>query len=136
MPFSLTYGTEAMIPAEIGLPSSRILMMENNEKELRMNLDLLEERHELAAIRENKYKSQLEKYYDTRMKICEFHKRDYVFRNNEASNAELPGKLAPTWEGPYEVDEILGNGAYNLKKIDGTPILRTWNVAQLRRCYI
>ncbi|XP_076887042.1 uncharacterized protein LOC143537071 [Bidens hawaiensis] len=95
-PFSLTYGTEAMIPAEIGLPSARILMMEDNKKELRINLDPLEERRELAAIRENKYKSQLQKYYDARVKICEFHKGDYVFRNNEASNTEVPRKLAPT----------------------------------------
>ncbi|XP_076945637.1 uncharacterized protein LOC143616796 [Bidens hawaiensis] len=53
-PFSLTYGMEAMIPAEIGLPSARILLMEDNERELRMNLDLLEERRELEAIRESK----------------------------------------------------------------------------------
>ncbi|XP_076934123.1 uncharacterized protein LOC143600269 [Bidens hawaiensis] len=127
---------EAMISAEIRLPSARTLMIEDNEKELKMNLDLLEERRELAAIRESKYKSQLQKYYDTRVKICEFHKGDYVFRNNEASNAELPGNLAPTWEGPYEIVEILGKGAYKLKTLDGTPIPRTWNVAQLRRCYI
>ncbi|XP_076919391.1 uncharacterized protein LOC143580175 [Bidens hawaiensis] len=127
--FSLTYGMEAMIPAEIGVPSARMLLVADNEKELRLNLDLLEERRELAAIRESKYKSQLQKYYDARVKICEFHKEDYVFRNNEASNVELPGKLAPTWEGPYEVDEILGKGAYKLKKLDGTPIPRSWNVA-------
>ncbi|XP_076933113.1 uncharacterized protein LOC143598904 [Bidens hawaiensis] len=125
-----------MIPAEIGLPSARILLMEDHEKELRLNLDLLEERRELAAIRENKYKSQLQKYYDAQVKICAFHKGDYVFRNNEASNAELSGKLSPTWEGPYQTDEVLGKGAYKLKKLDGTPIPRTWNVAQLRRCYI
>ncbi|XP_076947262.1 uncharacterized protein LOC143619141 [Bidens hawaiensis] len=83
-PFSLIYGIEAMIPAEIGLPSARTLMIEDSEKELRMNLDLLEERRELAAIRESKYKNQLQRYYDTQVKICEFHKGDYVFRNNEA----------------------------------------------------
>ncbi|XP_076926494.1 uncharacterized protein LOC143589684 [Bidens hawaiensis] len=125
-----------MIPAEIGLPSARILMMEDNEKELRINLDLFVERRELVAIRESKYKSQLQKYYDARVKICEFHKGDYVFQNNEASNVELPGKLAPTWEGPYEIGEILGKGAYKRKKLDGTYVPRTWNVTQLRRCYI
>ncbi|XP_076959339.1 uncharacterized protein LOC143635371 [Bidens hawaiensis] len=123
-----------MILAEIGIPSARMLLIEDNKKELRLNLDLLEERKELAFIRESKYKSQLQRYYGARVKICEYNKGDYVFRNNEASNAELPGKLAPTWEGPYEIDEVLGKGAYKLKKLDGTPIPRTWNVAQLRRC--
>ncbi|XP_021991524.1 uncharacterized protein LOC110888301 [Helianthus annuus] len=53
-PFSLVYGSEAAIPAEIGLPSPRMLAMEkqNNEKERRMDLDLLEERRENAAITE------------------------------------------------------------------------------------
>ncbi|XP_076944301.1 uncharacterized protein LOC143614882 [Bidens hawaiensis] len=49
--FSLTYDTEAMIPVEIGVPSVRMLLIADNEKELRLNLDLLEERRELAAIR-------------------------------------------------------------------------------------
>ncbi|XP_076894775.1 uncharacterized protein LOC143547172 [Bidens hawaiensis] len=31
-PFSLTYGTEAMIPAEIGVPSARMLANKDNEK--------------------------------------------------------------------------------------------------------
>ncbi|XP_076943450.1 uncharacterized protein LOC143613697 [Bidens hawaiensis] len=50
IPFSLTYGTEALIPAEIGVPSARTLSAENNEEELWMNLNLLEERRELALI--------------------------------------------------------------------------------------
>ncbi|GJX60386.1 reverse transcriptase domain-containing protein [Tanacetum coccineum] len=50
-PFSLTYGSEAVIPAEIGIPSYRTLMIreEYNEEEQRLNLDLLQERREAAA---------------------------------------------------------------------------------------
>ena len=101
-PFSLTYGSEAMIPAEILRPSARVLMSskQDNDTELRLNLDLLEERRELAAIKEAKYKKQLEGYCNARVKLCQFRVGDYVFRHNEASNAERPGKLAPNWEGP------------------------------------
>ncbi|XP_076960054.1 uncharacterized protein LOC143636306 [Bidens hawaiensis] len=97
-PFSLTYGTEAMIPAEIGIPSARVLLIDDNDLELRMNLDLLEERGELATIREHNYKRLLQKYYNSRIQKCEFDAGDFVFRNNEASGQEPPGKLAPTWE--------------------------------------
>ncbi|XP_076912127.1 uncharacterized protein LOC143570304 [Bidens hawaiensis] len=135
-PFSLTYGTEAMIPAEIGVPSTRILINNDNDKEFRMNLNLLEERRELALIREHNYKRQLQKYYDSRVPKCTFDAGDFVFRNNEASGQEPPGKLAPTWEGPYKVIEVLSNGAYKLEKLYGTEIPRTWNVAQLKKCYI
>ncbi|XP_035830165.1 uncharacterized protein LOC110945054 [Helianthus annuus] len=42
-PFSLVYGSEVMIPVEIGLPSPRMLSMNmiNNEEERRLDLDLL-----------------------------------------------------------------------------------------------
>ncbi|GJW49047.1 hypothetical protein Tco_0090398 [Tanacetum coccineum] len=69
-PFSLTYGTEAVIPAEIGMPTLRIVemdMVQNNEA-LEINLDLLEERIEQAAIREAKSKAKMEKYYNS--KVC------------------------------------------------------------------
>ncbi|GJY92681.1 reverse transcriptase domain-containing protein [Tanacetum coccineum] len=56
-PFSLTYGTEAVIPAEIGMPIHRTsnLNEKTNDRELCLNLDLLEERREIAAIREARY---------------------------------------------------------------------------------
>ncbi|XP_022040496.1 uncharacterized protein LOC110943047 [Helianthus annuus] len=137
-PFSLVYGSEAVIPAEIGLPSPRMIAMEkqNNEQERRMDLDLLEERRENAAITEARYKSKLEKYYNAHVRVCTFVPGDFVLRDNEASNAEKPGKLAPRWEGPYVINEVLGKGAYTLKRIDGTLVPRTWNAQQLRRCYI
>ncbi|XP_076889230.1 uncharacterized protein LOC143539927 [Bidens hawaiensis] len=136
MPFSLTYGTVAMIPAEIGVPSAQILMINDNDKELRMNLNLLEERRELALIRKHNYKRQLQNYYDSRVQKCSFDAGDFVFRNNEAFGQEPPGKLAPTWEYPYKIREVLSKGAYKSEKLDGTEIPRTWNVAQLKKCYI
>ncbi|GKB76804.1 hypothetical protein Tco_0943699 [Tanacetum coccineum] len=63
-PFSLTYGTEAVIPAEIGMPTLRTaeVDMVQNDEALEINLDLLEERREHAAIREAKSKAKMEKY--------------------------------------------------------------------------
>ncbi|GKD79076.1 reverse transcriptase domain-containing protein [Tanacetum coccineum] len=56
--FSLTYGTEAVIPAEIGMPTLRTAEVDlvQNDEALEINLDLLEERREQAAIREAKSK--------------------------------------------------------------------------------
>ncbi|GJX30982.1 hypothetical protein Tco_0240837 [Tanacetum coccineum] len=57
-PFSLTYGIEAVIPAEIGMPTLRTAEVDvvRNDKALEINLDLVEERREQAAIREAKRK--------------------------------------------------------------------------------
>ncbi|GJZ94002.1 reverse transcriptase domain-containing protein [Tanacetum coccineum] len=71
-PFSLTYGTEAVIPAEIGMPTHRTSSVneKTNDQELRLNLDLLDGRREIAAIREARYKQQVEKYYNKRCDMC------------------------------------------------------------------
>nr|GEU58584.1 reverse transcriptase domain-containing protein [Tanacetum cinerariifolium] len=60
--FSLTYGTEAVIPAEIGMPTLRKIKVDmvQNDEALEINLDLLEERRERAAIREAKSKAKIE----------------------------------------------------------------------------
>ncbi|XP_076915588.1 uncharacterized protein LOC143574994 [Bidens hawaiensis] len=101
----------AMIPAEIGFPSARTLIFDDNDKELRINLNLLEERRELASIREHNSKRQLQKYYDSRVQKYMFDAGDFVFRSNEASGQEPPGKFAPTWEGPYKIKQVLFKGA-------------------------
>nr|GEU64200.1 reverse transcriptase domain-containing protein [Tanacetum cinerariifolium] len=133
-PFSLTYGTEAVIPAEIGMPTYRTIAVDavNNDEELLLNLDLLEERRELAAINEARSKSKMTKYYNSRVRGVAFQPGDFVYRSNDASHAVAGGKLGPKWEGPYEVTDALGNGAYKLRSIDGTMLPRTWNAQGFR----
>ncbi|GJQ95698.1 reverse transcriptase domain-containing protein [Tanacetum coccineum] len=55
-PFSLTYGTEAVIPTEIRIPTFRTAEVDvtKNNEALEINLELLEEKREQAAIREAK----------------------------------------------------------------------------------
>ncbi|GJY39265.1 reverse transcriptase domain-containing protein [Tanacetum coccineum] len=137
-PFSLTYGTKAVIPAEIGMPTLRtaeVDLVQNNEA-LEINLDLLEERREQVAIREAKSKARIEKYYNSKVKNTSFKPGDLVYRNNDASHMEDTGKLGPKWEGPYEVTEALRKGAYKLRDRDGKQLPRTWNISNLKKCYI
>nr|GEV26725.1 reverse transcriptase domain-containing protein [Tanacetum cinerariifolium] len=54
-PYSLTFGSEAVIPTEIGMPTHRKTMIKeanDNEEEIRLNLDLMTKRREATAIRE------------------------------------------------------------------------------------
>ncbi|GJX60221.1 reverse transcriptase domain-containing protein [Tanacetum coccineum] len=103
---------------------------------LKINLDLLEERREQAAIREAKSKPKMEKYYNSKVRSTSFKPGDLVYRNNDASRIEDTRKLGPKWEGPYEVTEALGKGAYKLRDRDGRQLLRTWNIRNLKKCYI
>nr|GEU48266.1 reverse transcriptase domain-containing protein [Tanacetum cinerariifolium] len=136
--FSLTYGTEAVIPPEIGMPTLRTVkvdLIQNNEA-LEINLDLLEERREQAAIREAKSKAKTKRYYNFKVRNTSFKPGDLVYRNNDASRAKDTGKLGPKWEGPDEVTEALGKGAYKLRDLDGKQLPRTWNISNLKKCYI
>ena len=137
-PFSLVYGTEAVIPAEIGMPTIRTaeVNVATNDDERRINLDLLEERRERAAICEAKAKSKIKGYYDAKVRGVSFRPGDFMYHANEASHAEDAGKLGPKWEGPYEVTEALGKGAYKLRDMDGRELPRTWNICNLKRCYL
>nr|GEU70026.1 reverse transcriptase domain-containing protein [Tanacetum cinerariifolium] len=96
-PFSLTYGIEAVIPVEIGMPTYRTATMDvvYNDEELRLNLDMLEERRERAAIREAKAKLKMTKYYNARVRGVTFRPGDFVYRSNDASHAVAGGKLGP-----------------------------------------
>ncbi|GKC33971.1 reverse transcriptase domain-containing protein [Tanacetum coccineum] len=137
-PFSLTYGSEAVIPAEIGMPTYRTLHFNEaqNEEEMRLNLDLSQERRETAAIREAKYKKKVEQYYNKRVRPMSFKVGDFVYRKNAASRVENQGKLGPNWEGPYRVTEAYDNGSYKLVTMDDREVPRTWHAINLRNCFM
>ncbi|GJT05338.1 reverse transcriptase domain-containing protein [Tanacetum coccineum] len=136
-PFSLTYGSEAVISAKIDMPTYRTMMIREgfNEEEMRLNLDLLQERRELAAIREAGYKTKLEQYYNKRVHLTSFKSGEFVFRKNKASRVEDQGKLGPKWEGPYRVMEAYQNGSYKLQTMDDKEVPRTWHAINLRNPY-
>ena len=56
-PFALAFGTEAVAPVEVGLKSPRIELasVEHNDEALRLNLDLLNEKHEQVLKRTEDY---------------------------------------------------------------------------------
>nr|GEV41859.1 hypothetical protein [Tanacetum cinerariifolium] len=137
-PFCLTYRTKAVIPAEIEIPIYRIAVVDtmHNAKELRLNLDLLEERRERASIRETNAKLKMTKYYNARVRGVTFRPGDFVYHSNDASHVMDGRKLSPKWEGPYEVTKVLGDGVYMLRSMDGPVLPRMWNIANLKKCYI
>nr|GEW29145.1 reverse transcriptase domain-containing protein [Tanacetum cinerariifolium] len=143
---SLGEGIKARLA--IGMPTYRTTAVDvvSNGEELRLNLDLLEERRERAAICEAKAKAKMTKYYNARVHGVTFRTGDFVVSlivlvklasyTNDASHAVAGGKLGPKWEGPYKVTEALGDGAYKLRSMDGTILPRTWNMVNLKRCYL
>ena len=99
-PFSLAYGLEAVIPLEIRLPMIRTMEFdtEQNEDNLRMDLNLIEERRDLAMIRLASYQRQMKRGYDKNIKPRSFQIGDLVLRKVVANTRNLTdGKLGPNW---------------------------------------
>ncbi|GJV71870.1 putative ribonuclease H-like domain-containing protein [Tanacetum coccineum] len=76
------------------IKTAKVDPAQNNEA-LEINLDLLEEWREQAAIHEAKSKAKMEKYYNSKVQSTIFKLGDLVYRNNEASRAKDIGKLGP-----------------------------------------
>ena len=137
-PFSLTYGAEAMISAEVNLCNTRVDEFDPAQNELMMveRLDLLEEYQEAAIIRLAKYQQKLARHYNRDVKTREFGVRDLVLRRAVGNMQDtIAGKLAPNWEGPYRVTSIAGAGAYYLEDLDERPLPWPWNVRNLKIFY-
>ncbi|GFY95453.1 hypothetical protein Acr_10g0008380 [Actinidia rufa] len=137
-PYSLVFGTESVIPVEIGMPSFRVLNFDKeiNEAELRVNLDLLEEKRESAELRQMAYKCQVAKYYNQRVRHRSFLPGDLVLRKVTLSTKEPnTGKLGPTWERPYKVIKVSRPGTYWLEDLDGKVLSHPWNAEHLKKYY-
>ena len=134
----LTYGTEAVIPVEVGVTSTRqaAFSKEGNEDELRINLDCLDEVREKASNKMEKYRQKMAEYYNKRVKLRRLEVGDLVLRKVSTATKDLnQGKLGPTWEGPYRVVHYSRRGSYHLETLDGQKLPRLWNIENLKKYY-
>lgn len=137
-PFALAYGMDAVIPTEIGLPTIRTDATKQNDAntELGRNLDWADEVRESAAIRMADYQQRASAHYNCKVKPRSFKNGTLVLRKVFENTAEVgAGKFQANWEGPYIVSKASESGAYHLQKLDGTPLLRPWNVSNLKQYY-
>ncbi|XP_077228370.1 uncharacterized protein LOC143861317 [Tasmannia lanceolata] len=136
-PFNLSFGTEAVIPVDVGVPSPRVINFNEqiNGDGLRANLDLLEEAREESRIRVAAYKQKVSHYHDLKIRPREFRAGDLVLRKAAISQLKKVGKLSPTWEGPYRVKEIIRPGSYKLETLGEHQLPHAWNSKNLRKYY-
>ena len=104
-PFKLAYGSDAVIPVEVGLTSYKVAHYdtEENEKQLRLNLDLIDEVRMDTEQRVAHYKNLISKHHDALVKPRQFNLRDLVLKVSLATKDLVHGKLGSNWEGPYRV---------------------------------
>lgn len=134
-PFKLVYGTDAVIPVEIGEPNIRTetFAANVNTADLRINLDLLDEIREMAHLKEVACKQRAACKYNTKVVHLAVKVGDLVLRRSIKSPTD--GKLGPNWDGPYRILAEVRKGGYRLEELSGRSVPRTWNAANLRFYY-
>jgi ribonuclease HI len=137
-PFRMTFGSEAVVPVEIGLTTLRTSTYDEqqNEEQLRLNLDLIDEVRETAEARMKRYQEKMARHYNSKVKPRQLSVGDLVLRKvTLATKNPSEGKLGPNWEGPYKVIEVRRPGTYHLEDMNGRRLSRPWNAEHLRKYY-
>ncbi|XP_065015514.1 uncharacterized protein LOC135642962 [Musa acuminata AAA Group] len=138
-PYSLTFGTEAVLPPEVAIATLRIggYDEEVSNEGLRAALDLLEEQRADAHLKALSYKRVVAKVYNRKVRPRPIKLSDLVLRKTEVSDpTRATGKLAPKWEGPYRAVEVIRPGTYRLATMNGSSLPRTWNVQNLKKFFV
>ena len=73
-----------MIPVEVGIPSlwHETYNQDENQALISYELNLLEEKHDLAALRTAPYKRRSERYFNSKVKEKRFKEGDLMLRKS------------------------------------------------------
>ena len=128
-PFKLAYGSEAMIPVEVHMANHRVTKYqdEDNEEQLRLNLDLINEVRMNTEQRTTRYKNLMARQYDAMVKPRRFNIGDLILKRvSLTTRNQAHGKLGPNWEGPYRVINCKRQGSYYLEALDRRKLEHPW----------
>ena len=144
-PFSLVYGTEAISPVELVVPTPRVVLEEsqeetedtNNERRL-ADLERVEGERQLAKKRGQRYQQRMTKVYAQAVRPRTFTEGQLVLRMAKHVRRNLLGlsKFAPKWEGPYIIKTAHDSRYYYLTKEDGTVLTEPINGKWLKQYYV
>ena len=113
-PFSMTYGTEAVISLETNFPTLKTnsFCPNGNNELLEKSLDLIKEKRERVTVQLAYYQHKFKQGYDVKVKLRPLAPGDLVLRNVLGIAKNLAwGKLEPNWEGLYRITLVAGIGA-------------------------
>jgi hypothetical protein len=78
----MTFRTEAVVLVEIGMTTFRTTMYDDqqNNEQIRLNLDLVDEVREKAEERMKRYQKSMARHHNTKVKARQFEVGDLVLR--------------------------------------------------------
>ncbi|XP_059309971.1 uncharacterized protein LOC132061122 [Lycium ferocissimum] len=155
-PYLLVYGTEAIIPAEVKIPSLRIIQQEelddaewvraryeqlaelDNVEWVRARyeqLALIDEKRMVAVCHGMLYRQRMARVFNKRVRTRLLQIGQLVLKRIFSHQEEYKGKFAPNRQGPYIIRKVLSGGVVVLAKMDGREWPKPINSDAIKRYY-
>ncbi|XP_070005616.1 uncharacterized protein [Nicotiana sylvestris] len=122
--YLLVYGTESVIPAEVEIPSLRIIQ----EAEI-SDAEWIRSRYEKLALIDRKrmnavcqgqfYQNRMSRAFNKKVRPRQFAPGQLVLKRIFPHQDEAKGIFSPNCQGPYMVHRVLTGGALILIEMDG-----------------
>ncbi|XP_070028796.1 uncharacterized protein [Nicotiana sylvestris] len=137
----LVYGTEAVIPTEVEIPSLRIVAETeiDDDEWVKTHLEqfsLIDEKRLAVVCHGQLYQRIMERAYNKKVHPRKFEVGQLVLKYILPHQVEEKGKFAPNWQGPFTVTRVLSNGALYLTDIEGKCVEMTINSDAVKRYYV
>ncbi|XP_059629587.1 uncharacterized protein LOC132272458 [Cornus florida] len=136
-PFSLVYGTEAVLPVEIVIPSASLAARSEVSFDPRIGeLEGLGEKREQARIKLRVYQKRLARDYNAMVKARVFQEGDLVPKATPHVMKNLAvSKFTPKWEGPFEIRATNDSGYYEIGRMGSRKTMGMLNAKWLKKYY-
>ncbi|XP_070035963.1 uncharacterized protein [Nicotiana tomentosiformis] len=140
-PYLLVYGTEAVIPTEVEIPSLQIIVeseIEDTEwvKTRLEQLMLIDEKRLAAVCLGQLYQQRMTRAYNKKVHPRHFEVGQLVLKCVLPHQVKAKGKFAPNWKGPYIINKVLPKGAFHLVLEEGRVPDITINAYAVKRYYV
>jgi hypothetical protein len=129
-PYFMMYGREAKLPIE-EFENKREDFEEGIIRRIYELIDITEERNQVVEVIKRAQEKQKEKF-DQGIKEKKFKIGEKVLLKDMAKEKQWSGKLLPKWKGPYYIYNVIGNGAYRLRTLEGKVLKNPYNIRQLK----
>ncbi|XP_016546413.2 uncharacterized protein LOC107846570 [Capsicum annuum] len=115
-PYLLVYGNEAVIPAEVEIPSLRIIHEAglSNEEWVCARCEqimLIDEKRMVVVCHGQSYQHRMIRAFNKKVRARTFEVGQLVLKRILPHQEEYKGKFAPNWQGFYIVRKVLSGGA-------------------------
>ncbi|XP_070043806.1 uncharacterized protein [Nicotiana tomentosiformis] len=140
-PYLLVYGTEAVIPAEVEIPSLRIIQKaELSDAEwIRSHYEqwaLIDGKRMNAVCHDQLYQNRMSKAFNKRVRPRQFTPGQMVLKRIFPHQDEAKGKFSTNLQGPYMVHRVLTRGALILVEMGGEVWPKPINSDAVKRYYV